>query len=150
MPVETDDDFWEVGMSMRPTGRCFDDALDFFTETQVPRHLWDYFHVVHGICLNPLTNERLSHGWVERTLGGRIDVIQAALVNDGFSEFKIFFAIPQVAFVAKMRPQRVTRYTLQEAAAENAKSDHFGPWDEEYIALTRSEPVNVYTRRARG
>jgi hypothetical protein len=110
--------------------------MDFFVETKVPTHLWSFFRIVHGICLVPGgDNERFAHAWVERTYNGSVEIIQAGLLE----EYKMYFAIPLEVFVDVLRPQRMTRYTILEAAAENDKANHFGPWDPEYISLTREE-----------
>lgn len=122
---------------LRPTNHCFDDALDYLElalrlggPAALERHV-----LVHGVCLMPgnatTPHEPFAHAWVERDDGM---VVQAGMAEG----VRVFYEMPALHFAVLFRPQRFTKYTVDEAWKENERSGTFGPWLEEYQALTRN------------
>lgn len=130
-------------MTILPTGTCFDDALDFISERvkREPRlALTGDLILVHGICLAPegrRAGEPFSHAWVEDStteVNPPLEIVWQGGVLDGQ---RIWYAMPRAEFESKLRPQKSTRYTMREAALENKRTNHFGPWVEEYSNLCK-------------
>lgn len=124
-------------MDLHPTHTCFDDALDFIErrireDIKKARELF----LVHGILLAPTGEQKgtpYCHAWVEDPLGL---AWQDGLLESGE---RVTYATPVETFRNVFRPQKETRYTLAEAAIENQRTGHYGPWLEEYQALCGSE-----------
>jgi len=110
-----------------PTHSCFDDAMDLI-EAWVTAEPPEYHRLVlvHGICSMP-DGEPYAHAWVERgdecffmgVLNGQRQAMRAE----------------KGVFYPKFEVGETTRYTVAEAIAENARSNHYGPWRPEYVAL---------------
>lgn len=122
-----------------PTGKCFDDALDFvewrlLENPELAHH--DNLLVVHGICLVPedqaRAGELFAHAWVEEN-----NVVWQAGLVDGQ---RVFYGMQLLDFLTELRVQESTRYTLLEAARHNHASCHYGPWEPRYEALCRVGP----------
>lgn len=132
---------------LRPTQTCFDDALDFISEVMwllkgqlrsndgEVREYLERFVVVHGICLTP-DGQPYAHAWVEEM---DVRVWQGALLNGA----RIFHPQNRTTFYVERRVQESTRYSVAEAARENERTDHFGPWVEKYRALCGNRPQKV-------
>jgi hypothetical protein len=121
-------------MTLRPTHTCFDDVLDHQAELRgrdlaaAHRQL-----IVHGILLapeGPHEGEPFAHAWVEDPADNRI--YQSALLDDGT---KVWWSCAWEEFERLMRPQHVTRYSLERAYILNWQTEHFGPWVPAYRAL---------------
>jgi hypothetical protein len=127
-------------MNILPTHTCFDDALDFLGALlQIGRLSKDELNeyvVVHGICTAPDGNP-YAHAWVEQS---RARLIWQGGVVDGV---RVWFAVPIEEFDREYRPQITTRYTPAETARENARTNHFGPWKDEYFELCVNGPPAV-------
>jgi hypothetical protein len=115
-----------------PTHTCFDDALDYLAHRlKQNRRDAKRLVLVHGILLAPegaKKDQPFAHAWVEES----DRVWQDGLLEDGR---RVTWAMSVAEFREKMRPQKETRYTVREAVAENLRTNHFGPWVEEYRAL---------------
>lgn len=121
-----------------PTHSCFDDVLDHQVALAArdPAAAARQF-IVHGILLfpegEPHAGEPFAHAWVEEPL--TVTVFQSGLLADGR---KVWFEIGARAFLAAMRVQASTRYTLQQARLLNWQTEHYGPWVPAYRALCRN------------
>lgn len=123
-------------MNLQPTHTCFDDAIEFI-EQRLKKDMAGAreFILVHGILLAPSGDQKdvpFAHAWVEDPVGL---VWQAGLMASGR---RITYGMPLDTFRNIFRPQRETRYSLEEAWKENERSGHLGPWAEEYQALCGS------------
>lgn len=158
------------GPTIFPTHTCFDDALDYVTERlkNDPRCI-EVLSVVHGICLIPVgtrKDEPYAHAWVEerRQPGETTLVWQGGILRDmgpcedpacedapkahDHEGARVFYAVTYPEFADELRPQKFTRYSVREAARENARTNHFGPWLDEYLALCKpkDEPRVAFGR----
>lgn len=124
---------------IQPTHACFDDTMDFISRrikeamldgSRPPRHLV----LVHGICLMPAAQENagqpFAHAWVEE---GKL-CWDTGLAN---GQFRCVYAVDREEYYAHLRPQCITRYTLEQVYEENKRTATYGPWKEEYLALCR-------------
>lgn len=128
----------ESGEPLRPTGTCFDDAIDLIEAIVLadydPR--WrERLRLAHGICQIPGTGQRFAHAWVE--IDGK-ECWQDALLKG----IRCTISKDKADFYKDLRVQVVTLYTLEEMALENLRSNHYGPWKPEYDALTRNPRAN--------
>jgi hypothetical protein len=121
-----------------PTHQCFDDVLEHqvlldTTDPQKAARQW----IVHGLLLFPVgddhAGEVFAHAWVEDD--ATEEVWQSGLLGDGR---KVWFAIARPLFVARMRVQSMTRYTLAQAKRLNWQHEHFGPWVPAYRIFCRN------------
>lgn len=139
--------------TLYPTHTCFDDALDYLglVATAEGRRGLRGLALVHGICLVPegesfvgagQPGDRFAHAWVES--GGR--VIQGAILDGE----RVYFSILRVEFFEKWRVQDFTRYTPRQAMRQNRLSNHFGPWESKYEALTRDRGNRAAITKAEG
>lgn len=121
-------------MDLLPTGRCFDDALDYIeaeVRADVSRALDTELILCHGIVLapegNPFAGTPYAHAWV-------IDhgaIISAALLDGE----RVYYAMDPVTFIKIHRVQAFTLYSVEDAWRENDRTGMYGPWKEEYLAL---------------
>lgn len=124
-------------MVLEPTHQCFDDALDYLEHvaTTLSWVLARQHILAHGICIMPEDSahpgEPYAHAWVEHLSR----VIQAGLVKGE----RVYFCTSEEDFETVFQPHDVTRYTLEEAAKENARTGHYGPWMSKYKELTREQ-----------
>lgn len=130
--------------TIRPTGSCFDDALDFLSE-RVKRDpcLWDdsTLRLMHGIAVagsqsdgSLAEGQRYAHAWVEEELvPGQVVAWDCGLLNGG----RIYFSVARDEFYAGRQIQHVTAYTPRGAYDENRRTAHFGPWVLEYVLLCK-------------
>ena len=133
-------------MIIHPTGKCFDDVLDqqdYIYRTN--RVLALRQHIVHGICLfpeGPKKDTPFAHAWVEDDTESK--VYQSGILNG----VKIWYGLDRDEWCQLMRPQKVTRYTFEEALLHNFRTNMFGPWEPEYVALCkeRTEACHTTTR----
>ena len=122
-----------------PTHTCFDDALDYLVHRiRADPSLFsaDQLYLVHGIALAPEgqhAGEPFAHAWVEE----HDKVWQAGILAD--DGVRIYYAMDRAEFYEKWRIQKSTRYTAKEADEENVRSNHYGPWLEEYRELCGRE-----------
>ena len=116
----------------RPTGTCFDDALDFVSEllaasTGDAKLRWiQQLIIVHGICITP-DGEPYAHAWVEHLE----KVWQGTLLQGQ----RAFYPTQREKFYEERRVMESTRYTVREAMRMNEQHDNFGPWEERYLRL---------------
>lgn len=136
MPVDT-----IVGTSMfygsfiLPTGECFNDAMEIIerlVKDDARRARSDEFKLVHAVCQFP-DGELFAHAWVERSIKNDTFVIFCGIYNNE----KCYFHADRQEFYDDAHVLWGTRYTIYELWQENKKSGHYGPWKEEYRALTR-------------
>jgi len=127
-------------MTLYPTGKCFDNALDFIGY-RLEQGFSPKLLLVHGIALFPVgprAGERFSHAWCEEG-----DVVwESGLTLEGVL---VYCVRRKAEFYARMRVERTTKYTIAEAYAMNAQHMNYGPWEQEYLALCRN-----YRRRNEG
>jgi hypothetical protein len=120
-------------MTILPTQKCFDDALDYITlrlEEDPEGAARDTLRLVHAIALapdGPQAGTPFAHAWVEDG-----DLVWASGLLDGQL---IYFAVNREEYHRELRVQDATTYTIAEALEENRKSGHYGPWKDEYRAL---------------
>lgn len=126
-----------------PTHSCFDDSLEF-----IGMHLaepdmasWVRAHIVlcHGLCRRPKDvrfigeGDVFAHAWLERLDTDEVMVVQAGVVNGR----KVYYSMTRAEFETVLRPIEVTRYTVDEALAENRRTMSYGPWKAAYLAKCR-------------
>jgi len=114
-----------------PTNTCFDDALDFITEVisaniDIKDELLKSLILVHAVCIHP-DGYPYAHAWVE----DRGKCIFKGIFN-GKADY---FAADQKEYYKDTKVIEVTKYTIMQAAALNAKHNTFGPWKPDYLAL---------------
>jgi hypothetical protein len=119
-----------------PTHSCFDDALDLI-DAWVTDDPAEYHRLilVHGICSMP-GGEPYAHAWVERE--------DQCIFVGALNGQRQTMMVETVFFYLKFEVGETTRYTVAEAVAENARSNHYGPWKPEYIALCGMLPRDSY------
>jgi len=136
--------------TIRPTGHCFDDALQFFEifrldDPKVRADVLRSMRVAHGICANA-SGETWAHAWVEERVRNDPDrrswpervIWQGMSAESGHA----FFAVALDWFYEAYAVRERTLYTLQECAVLNLRSGHCGPWIARYRLLTnRNRPV---------
>lgn len=121
-------------MNILPTHHCFDDALELVALRVKESPALAYGHaltLVHGIAHGhvdgPRPGEPYAHAWVEE--GARC--WDAGLVDGQ----RIYYAVSRDDFYQARGVTDTTRYTPRQAALENLRSGHFGPWQPAYLAL---------------
>jgi hypothetical protein len=119
-----------------PTHTCFDDALEYLAlrVAQDPRLAHgSSLQLVHGIALIPVgqadAGEPFAHAWVEEA--GYCWT--AGLLNGA----RILVKRERAEFYRALRVQQTTAYSVRRAWQENKRSETFGPWRAEYLALCR-------------
>lgn len=122
-------------MQLRPTHRCFDDALDLLEDRVRERDLRCL--LVHGICLIPGTDTRFAHAWVEEPDGC---IVQAFLLR----ERRAYIRFTASDFNQIYRPQECTRYSVHAAWRMNELYKTYGPWEERYLALCREQQLRTW------
>ena len=137
---------------LRPTGQCFDDALEFFeifdtAQLQVRHYLANAMRIAHGICA-VASGETFVHAWVEESLlGDDIDrrhwprevVWQATLCEAG----RTFYAVERSWFYEAYHVRERQLYTLLDAAKLNVLSGHYGPWLTKYQLQMKPGPQRI-------
>jgi hypothetical protein len=124
-----------VGDLIYPTHKCFDDALEFIEGIiKVGGGPWaeDHLLLVHAICILPGTDRRYAHAWVEID---RAYCVQAGVI-DGVKQY---FSMRRQDLYRRLRVQVATYYDLQAIWRANRMTEHYGPWESEYLALVRSD-----------
>lgn len=123
-------------MDIQPTHTCFDDALEF-VELMIVKFPGekDYFkenlRIVHGICLLE-DSSQYAHAWVE-------DIKDQTCVFRGIANGEFVWLSASITeYYANFQVQETTKYTLRQACDENQRTMSYGPWEERYLALTRS------------
>lgn len=125
-------------MRILPTHTCFDDALDYLGHLATRKDPTLRRHVlVHGICtvnkaqaVDATDGEPFAHAWVEY----RGQVIQGGILAGA----KVWWSSSIDDFHETLNVLESTRYTVEEASAENMRTGHYGPWVEKYEELTRT------------
>ena len=132
-------------MHLMPTGRCFDDALEFLQDrVKVNPRLAtsDRLWLCHGICVGTgscadgsiAPGQRYAHAWVEERDPAVGQIAWDAGLLDGE---RIFVVLPRDIFHDRRQVAACTRYTPVEAWAENNRTETYGPWRLEYLALCK-------------
>lgn len=122
-----------------PTHTCFDDALEFISIRMKdnPRVASRLF-LVHAICIIPEGREAgdlFAHAWVEEVLP-----LAEVVWQDGFlNGQRITYSATKESVYEELKPSRVYRYNLRQAAQMNHKFQTFGPWVAELQALCRKK-----------
>lgn len=118
---------------IRPTGTCFDDALDFIADmlrasTGESKLKWiESLILVHGICTAP-DGRLYAHAWVEH--------LDESVWQRGVMRGRsVYYQQGRDKFYKDRGVRETTRYTVQEADRMNELHDNFGPWEERYRAL---------------
>lgn len=137
----------EEGSSIRPTGTCFDDALDFITEclkTEDRLARLETLVLVHAIAIIPPSGvnagERFAHAWVEaEDDSGEPVVWQSGLVmvreGESYVEAKAYYSAERQSVYETLRVERTWRYSLHEAREANQRHVTYGPWEPELLEL---------------
>ena len=122
-----------AGETLRPTGTCFDDALDLLQSYSIgsPVEHLTHLRLVHGILTDEVGCE-FSHAWVEDLDAD--EAIFCALRD----EERIYVSVPRMEYRKGFRVREATSYTVEQAWNENAKSGHYGPWQDRYQSLCRA------------
>jgi hypothetical protein len=113
-------------MELQPTHHCFDDAMEYLDARARSDASLDMLVLVHGIIIGP-SGEPFAHAWIEE--GPR--VIDAGLLDGE----RVYYACAREEFYASRTITLTKSYTWRQAATENRRSGHFGPWDPELAAL---------------
>lgn len=124
--------------TIHPTGRCFDDAMDFLeylslsgTDSSAMRAR---YRLVHGIYHGQTASgqqQRFSHAWVwDLALN---TAIQCGFINGE----ELAYHITLDAFRENLRMEHETVYTVDQVAALNRQHNTYGPWEPAYLALCR-------------
>lgn len=117
---------------LRPTGECFYHALQFFARFDFAPGEVEQHRLVHGIVMNPLVDEPqpIAHAWVERD-----DITyEPVLLPDGHVAYAI---LSRHMLQTALRMTERRAYTFEEALANNARTNTFGPWEPRYFELCR-------------
>lgn len=113
-----------------PTGRCFDDALDYVARvvgTSDDEKVWlarvaafqgDLF-LVHGLA--HWAGTPYAHAWAEHDGS----VMEGKFVGG----HKVYMKQDKARFYKELKIGRHVRYSVKEADALNAQHNHFGPWE---------------------
>lgn len=125
-----------LASAIRPTGTCFDDALDFITEilnssSGDAKVRWiEQLILVHAICLSPY-GQKYAHAWVEHN--------QHIWQGGVYLGHRVFYAQQRDRFYEEYRVIESTRYSVTDALHLNALHDNYGPWEQRYreLALAR-------------
>lgn len=117
-----------------PTHKCFDDALDFLGELakqENPMLHSGRLLLVHAIVLDDKGQEH-AHAFVEQD--------EKFVIFAGIHKGKLkYFAATVKEYYADARVKETTKYTPKQAALENLRSGHYGPWVERYRQLCGGE-----------
>lgn len=118
-------------MTLYPTGKCFDDAVEIITAflRTDPRHAGrkDLF-IVHGIVEGP--EYSFSHAWVLDE--ARKTVFQFHFLNG--ERIGVEYTLEQFNHHFKVTDEK--RYTLREFDRLNRTHMTYGPWEDKYRRLT--------------
>ena len=115
--------------ALKPTGKCFDDALDFLEhmlKTEDRTAEIERYRLVHGIMLDD-QGQPYSHAWVE----------YGEWVFHGcfLGGIRGYAQIAKVEYYPGMKVQETREYTIPEAWAENRRTGHYGPWEARFRDL---------------
>lgn len=135
--------FAPSGVTMYPTGTCFDDSLDNLEKCMKLMYPPGEIYLVHALCLNPIDSTRFAHAWLE--------MMDKYAMQDNIAEGKHYtFVFKLGPFRDALRIQKETRYSVPHAIAMNYQTCNYGPWEPEYIELCKarknSESKNVISR----
>lgn len=121
---------------LRPTGTCFDDALETLqtlakaAKTYAELQRWT---LVHGICsatpADGLVAEPYAHAWLEYLPAREPPFVLQSGILEGR---RLHFEMLRSDFWEGYKPIRETRYTYEQAVAENHRTGHYGPWRSAY------------------
>ncbi len=111
-----------------PTGRCFDNALDYVTKvvgkpTDANFKKHPTLYLVHAIC--SWTGHEYAHAWAEH----EGQVIEGKYLAGRL----VYLRREKETFYAEMKVKACTRYSARDADKWNEKTNHFGPWEIKYI-----------------
>ena len=127
-----------------PTHTCFDDVCDYFCllPPSLLEQVHERFRIVHGVCLGHATGTPYAHAWIEEdhpSLLGSLAWQRGTLRSTGEA---VYFALARKHFEAiyNVQVDRLTRYTVDQAAELIGEHGHLGPWREEYRALCNDTP----------
>jgi len=111
--------------SLFPTGRCFDDALDYVMHVvgglkNVATFEGDLY-LVHAVCR--WSGQPYAHAWAEHD--GK--VVEGKFLAGS----RVYITHPKDEFYAAVivDKSKLRRYSVREADRLNARYNHFGPWD---------------------
>jgi hypothetical protein len=130
--------------TIRSTGNCFDDALEFFEmfrldNAAVRADVLRTMRVAHGICTTD-AGETFAHAWVEERVRNDPDrrTWPERVVWQGMSaeSGRAFFAVALDWFYEAYAVRERTLYTLTECAQLNRRHGTYGPWIARYRLLT--------------
>ena len=125
-------------VTIRPTGTCFTDALEFIEKAAAENpevfatKRADRIRLVHGICLMP-DGRPYSHAWVEE-----LGQVWFSGTIEGVG--KVYAETTREAFHHEFQVQEFTAYTMEETLRLNYESGHYGPWEQKYRVLCRDYP----------
>jgi hypothetical protein len=114
---------------LRPTGKCFDDALDWLwyqakglgkNSIHDAAKAMDY-KLVHGVCLAPVDRKPFAHAWIQK---GKRTVINSSTLFGT----KYFITWKRDEFEKTWGIQEKHYYSLPEALEMNHIQCSYGPW----------------------
>lgn len=76
--------------------------------------------IAHGLVLHPDLNKYHAHAWVE----------VGALVFDQSNGNDVVLPAAWYYEAGQINPEKVARYTREEARANMLKHEHYGPWEQ--------------------
>jgi hypothetical protein len=133
--------------TIEPTHSSFDDAMEFFEmfdmdNAVVRADMVRTLRLVHGVCLSS-EGIGYAHGWVEEAVEGDPDratwpphVVWQGMMHEGR---RAYFAVERDWFYSAYRVKHRTAYRMEQFAAMNLSSGHYGPWLAKYRALMKGQ-----------
>jgi len=112
-----------------PTHHCFDDALELLAILYCSRFRYYSLRLVHAICKAPDGSGAYAHAYVSDVESGESQFV--GLIEGQ----KVIVMVSTDEYEAGLEIIEATRYTVEEALAENLRSENYGPWIERYRAL---------------
>jgi hypothetical protein len=107
-----------------PTHTCFTDAMEFLVD--VVKHApatMDEYTLVHAVCL-PGSDRAYAHAWIERRTPKGTEAWQSGI----WRRHRVQYAVMASELEQELRPQRIWRYSIEDASALNRETGMLGPW----------------------
>lgn len=137
----TEDHKDDFAYLLKPTGTCFDDALDYLAvmcRDQLGRQItpemtedWE-MRLCHGI-LQRQDGTRYAHAWVEDEK--RKLCFDFRMKRPGKT---VIIEVNMETFYAAFDVEQVSSYTIVEALTLNHKYENYGPWELYYLKLCKN------------
>lgn len=120
------------GIIFNPTGKCFDDALNYLSaigrmDPEAFRKNLDNYRLVHGIIIDHKGKEH-AHAWVEKNNN---TVIEGRIYNNEF----IYVVYTSEQYYGRMDVKETQKYTIHGALVFNLRFGTYGPWEDRFLKL---------------